>query len=239
MSGMGRWLRFFLRCIPAGTVVPIMQGKLRGKKWIKGSGVNGYWLGSYELKQQQVFGDVLKDGNIVFDVGAHVGFYSLLAAEVVGPSGKVFAFEPNQRNFDYLEWHIKHNGYRNTFPFQVAVSNHNGRAYFDEAADSAQGHLTHNPEGAIGVQSISLDTFIEQKKLPAPTVLKIDVEGAELRVLQGAANTLKNHKPIIFLSTHREDNDRSSRYLELLGYRLEKITAIPKCKQEEILAMPT
>jgi len=98
----GKLLRGGLKLIPNAVVVRIMQGHLKGKKWIKGSGVNGYWLGTYELAQQKIFQKYMKEGNVVFDIGAHVGFYTLLATQLVGKKGKVFSFEPNPRNIIFL-----------------------------------------------------------------------------------------------------------------------------------------
>lgn len=105
----GKILRFFLWFITQKTTVRILQGPLKNKKWIKGSGVNGYWLGSYESDEQKVFIENLKKGDIVFDIGANVGFYSLLAAEVIGFKGKVFSFEPLPENFKHIKKHIEIN----------------------------------------------------------------------------------------------------------------------------------
>ena len=66
-----------MRFIPENTKVLILQGRLKGKKWIKGSGVNGYWLGTYELEKQKMFEKNIKRGDVVFDIGANVGIYSL------------------------------------------------------------------------------------------------------------------------------------------------------------------
>jgi len=72
--------------------VPILQGPLRGKKWIVGSQRHAFWLGGYEPHLQRLIAREVKPGEIFYDVGANVGFYSLLASVLVGP-GKVFAFE--------------------------------------------------------------------------------------------------------------------------------------------------
>ena len=69
-----------------------MQGKIRGKKWVVGSGNHGYWLGWYEYDKRILFEKTVTKQSIVFDIGAHVGFYTLLASELVGPGGKVYAF---------------------------------------------------------------------------------------------------------------------------------------------------
>ena len=234
----GRMLRALTRLMPSGTVVRILQGRLRGKKWIKGSGVNGYWLGSYEIAQQRAFEQTVLDGDIVFDIGANVGLYSLLASELVGPRGRVFAFEPLPRNFDYLVRHSALNGCHNIVPIQRAVSRKGGSARFKDTAGSAEGHLVRISSEGTEVSVVSLDELLERNEIPAPTVLKIDVEGEEFNVLRGAAKLLRAHAPIIFLSTHERDGGKSLEYLASLGYTIKKISGDGTWGPGEILAIP-
>lgn len=97
-SLVGRLLRWPLRFIPPELVVPILQGKLKGRKWVVGSSKHGCWLGSYEYHKRRLFEQLIRPGDTVFDIGAHVGFYTLLASILTGPAGRVFAFEPLPRN---------------------------------------------------------------------------------------------------------------------------------------------
>jgi hypothetical protein len=120
-SLFGRILRSPLALLPRGLTVPIVQGPLRGWWWKVGSGIHGYWLGSYEADKQPRFASVIRPGDIVFDIGAHVGFYSLLASKMVGPQGRVFAFEPVQRNLYYLHRHLQLNRIANVTVVQTAV----------------------------------------------------------------------------------------------------------------------
>ncbi|MHB9011046.1 MAG: hypothetical protein ACYC49_02335 [Ignavibacteriaceae bacterium] len=83
-SIIGRLIRLPLKLIPAKTVLPIMQGPLKGKKWIKGSSINGCWLGSYENDKQILFREYIKEGMVVYDIGANAGFYTLLSSLLVG-----------------------------------------------------------------------------------------------------------------------------------------------------------
>ncbi len=94
----GRALRIPLRLIPANAPVPILQGPLRGKLWVKGSSDNGCWLGSFEHDKQRLMSSMLQPGDTMFDVGANVGYYTLLASHRVGPDGRVIAFEPLPAN---------------------------------------------------------------------------------------------------------------------------------------------
>jgi FkbM family methyltransferase len=219
---IGKILRVLLKLIPQNTTVSIVQGKLKGKKWIKGSGVNGYWLGSYESEKVSLFEKTLKKGNTVFDIGAHVGFYTLLSAELAGKEGKVFSFEPLTANYEYLKKHIEINNYKNIIPFNVAVSDKDGFASFKQGENTSTGQLTS--EGEIRVRTIAIDDWINNKKLPVPDILKIDVEGAEFAVLKGAVNLLNRYHPIIFLSTHSGGIHKKCCDLLLsLGYKLKPL----------------
>ena len=79
-SLLGAALRYPLRWIPDDLVVPVLQGPLRGKKWIVGSSSHGCWLGGYEYEKQRRFAQAINPGGVVYDIGAHVGFYMLLAS---------------------------------------------------------------------------------------------------------------------------------------------------------------
>ncbi len=219
-SLLGGLLRFFLKIIPNNAVVPIVRGKLKGKKWVKGSGVNAYWLGNYDFRQTECFEKFLKKGDVVFDIGAHVGFYSLLSAELVGENGEIFSFEPLLENYEYLKKHIKINNYKNIIAFNVAVSDREGAPFFSKGEYAATGRLADS--GEIKVNAIAIDDWIKNKRLPVPNVIKIDVEGAEVKVLKGAEATLKKFHPFIFLSVHGEKlKEECFAILRDCGYNLE------------------
>src|SRR5215471_15904440 len=112
-SLLGGLLRLPLRLLPRDMTVRILQGELRGKKWIVGSSDHGCWLGSYEFEKQILLTKMIKQNTNFFDIGAHVGFYTLLASYLVKDSGNVFAFEPFPRNIEYLEKHLMANGIQN------------------------------------------------------------------------------------------------------------------------------
>jgi len=236
-SIIGKILRFFLRFIPAQSQVLILQGRLKGKKWIKGSGVNSYWLGTYELEKQKLFAETVKKGDVVYDIGANVGFYTLLATELVGETGKVFAFEPLPENFKYLKEHIEINGYKNISPFEVAVSDKNGFAFFGGVIDRSQGRLLD--EGKIKVGTVTIDDLVDSGKLQIPNVIKIDVEGAEFSVLEGAFSTIKKYNPAIFLAIHRFTDSAHKDYCDFLiklGYGLKPILGDKIEETDEIFA---
>ncbi len=95
---VGRLLRLPLRLIPPQSQFRIRSGPAKGLKWIVGTSDHGTWLGTYEFEKQQRFAELLSPGDVVFDLGAHAGFYTILASKRVGSMGHVFAFEPFPRN---------------------------------------------------------------------------------------------------------------------------------------------
>jgi len=202
-SAAGRLLRAPLRLLPAHMWVPILQGPLRGQWWIIGSATHGCWLGSYEFKKQRCFASALKPGDVVYDIGTHAGFYSLLAAVQVGSEGRVVAFEPLPRNLAFLRAHLTKNKLTNVIVQEVALSDRRGTRYLDDSAGSSQARLA--ADGSHAVECRTLDELVESGIIPPPDLIKIDVEGAELSVLLGGEATIRTRKPVLFVATHDAD----------------------------------
>jgi len=222
-SFLGRFLRLILWFIPGFTIVPVFQGVLKGCKWIKGSGVNGYWLGTYEKQEQEIFAKKVKEGDVVFDIGANVGFYSLIASKIVGDRGKVYAFEPAPKNTLLLKKHFELNNCINSIVVLAGVSDKNDLVYFNEGSHAATGYLSME-DGNILVPVLGLEELVDNGKILAPNLMKIDVEGSEFKVLTGAKKILEKYHPTIFLSTHNEIVHRECLELLLsLNYKLESI----------------
>lgn len=236
-SFLGRILRLPLRLIPKNAVMPIVQGTLRGKKWVVGSGEHGYWLGSYEMNKRLALESTIKPGSVVYDIGANVGYFTLLAAVLVGKKGKVFSFEPLPRNIEFLGKHITLNKLTNVEVIEAAVSDHTGEALFDLGASTAMGHLSET--GGLFVQMVSLDQMITNGDLIAPNVMKIDVEGAEHNVLRGAEKLIETAKPILFLDTHqREAHQKTLQFLQSHDYQIEILDGKPLQDTRELIARP-
>jgi hypothetical protein len=137
---LGRITRYPLRILPRTMTVPILQGPLRGKKWIVGSQRHAFWLGSYEPQMQSLIAREVKPDAVFYDVGANVGFYSLLASILVDP-GKVFAFEPLPSNIVYLCRHLALNAVKNVEVFELAICDQVGASSFEEEGTGAMGRL--------------------------------------------------------------------------------------------------
>ena len=149
----------------------------------------------YEQETTKLFTELVKPGMVVIDVGAHVGYYSLLAARQVGPSGKVYSFEPEPSNHQLLLENIKGNGYRNIVAVRKAVSSHSGSTtLFLTALDNGRHSAYHHglPErGSLAVETTTVDAFLDSEGWPKVDLVKVDVEGAEQDVLEGMGRLLQ------------------------------------------------
>lgn len=236
-SLVGKLLRLPLSFLPSHARVRILQGPLRGKRWIVGAGNHGYWLGSYESDMQRLFAAEIRPGAVIYDVGANVGFYTLLAACLTGAHGRVVAFEPLPRNLRFLEQHLALNKVENVEVIAAAVSDREGEGTFAELPDSSMGRLA--AAGKVRVKTIRLDDFLERGQFPLPDLIKIDVEGAEAEVLQGGAKLLSAHRPIILLATHGDQvRTQCLELLAQLGYEVRPIGEGSETEASEVIARP-
>ena len=218
--------------------LPITAGLLRGRYWLPAS--RGKLLrilgGTYEREQTQLFDAHISPGATVLDVGAHVGYYTMLSAVLAGPTGRVVAFEPNPTNARFLHRHIEINGLANVESDEAAVSDRAGTGRFDFGSGSGTGSLSAS--GAIEVSTVTLDEVCAERAL-TPSAVKIDVEGAEVSVLRGGLGMLRRALPVIFLSTHGAEPHRESLdLLRGLGYALSPILGSDLDSTSEVLALP-
>jgi FkbM family methyltransferase len=188
-----------------GLALPILGGPLRGLWWLPRSGgkVARLLLGTYESRLARVFAERVKPRDEVLDLGAAAGFYTLLAARRAGPSGRVFACEPDPVNLRFLRAHVARNGFDQVRILPIAVGAQDGHARFAAARGSGRGRLS--ADGALTVEVRTLDSLASELSL-APAHVKLDVEGAELAVLSGAEALIRAHRPTLYLSTHDRQN---------------------------------
>jgi len=215
----GWFLRLPLRLIPKTSIVRVRAGLNKGMKWIVGSGTHGCWLGTYESEKQSALKQFVKTGMTVFDIGANAGFYTLAFSRLVGVEGQVWVFEPSAENAEYLLRHISLNQLHNVNLIQAAVSDKIGIIGFQITGCHATGHIVDT--GPYRVPTVSLDGLMAENVIPVPDVIKMDVEGAEFLVLNGARTLLNNNKTILFVALHGEN--QKQRCLDLLfslAYRI-------------------
>ncbi len=218
-SFTGRAIRFPLKLVPRNVVVPILTGINRGMRWITGSGPNrGCWIGNYEADHMSAIQKAVRPGAVVYDLGANAGFYTLALSRLVGESGHVFSFEPEARNAYFLRRHIELNRLKNVTVVQTAVSDSTGMIGFAGTVSSASGKI--GGSNAYLVPTISLDEFIAAGN-PAPSFVKMDVEGAEEKALGGASHLLSLERPTWLMATHSTELTRACKaLLSSHGYHL-------------------
>ena len=211
-GNIGFILRGFLGLFPKDIWLPILQGKARGLWWKRNSGVDGYWLGSYEYKTQRLFSSLIKDNYVVYDVGAHAGFYTLVA-EKSAKNVRVFSYEPEPTNCANLKEHIKVNNL-NAVAFNLALGNKMGDAKLKSAENSSTYRVS---DEGINIRIAKLDEVL----FAPPDIIKVDVEGGEYEFLLGAKETLKKYHPKLFIEII---NKNTFDLLKGLGYELTKIS---------------
>ena len=149
----------------------------------------------YEIETTRLFERVLTDRMVVVDVGAHAGYFSLTAARKVGPRGRVYSFEPAPANYELLLRNIELNDYANIMPVNQALSDKVGPAtlYLTEL-DSGRHSTYHHDlpiKETVAIETTTADAFLEAQGWPKVDLVKIDVEGAELDVLDGMAHLIE------------------------------------------------
>lgn len=201
----------------------IQQGVGKGIRFNTGGANAGYLLGTSELIVQRAMAGLVHRGMTIFDIGANVGFYSVIAARLTGSSGRVVCFEPLPENAERIEYNARLNGFHWIDVRQEAVGETDGRSTFLVSAESTWGSLqvggaTVNQQvGEITVRVRSLDN-LNDNGLPKPNLIKVDIEGGEGGVLLGARKMLRETRPILMIELHGT-NSVIATELSSLGYR--------------------
>jgi FkbM family methyltransferase len=202
--------------------IPILSGPGRGLRInLHGSAV-AFATGTAERPLQSALMSELKPGATFFDIGANVGFITILAAKLVGPTGRVIAFEPVPENVAAIRENLALNDITWAEVIDTAVSSEPGTASLIVSDVSAFSRLADIsiPTGArttIEVVVNSIDAFLRSGEQPAPDLVKIDVEGAELDVIAGMRETLSTHRPVILCEVH-DCNVAYAELMESVGY---------------------
>lgn len=219
-----RLIRRWAMRFEEGKVVTIPCGAARGRLWRVNHGfVSAYWLGVYELGVQRVLASILWPGAIFYDVGANAGFFSVCAAQSVGTQGTVFAFEPESRCVTVLLDLMSINGIANVRVVDSAVSDECGVGWLLNGRDRSTSRLSTGAvdQGpAVRTSVTTLDEFAGTHA--APDVVKMDIEGGEVKALQGASGLLHSaHPPTWLIEVHSKAcRDAVERILLVAGYRM-------------------
>lgn len=211
-----------------------------GHHWLPGAPVHlslflhkGYWYHgrARERETMEAFARLIPAGGTVIDVGGHIGYVSMYFASLVGPTGRVFVFEPGPDNQRYLRRNVA--GLPNVEWADRAVSDESGEAtlYCDNlggqnnslVADFNALERNANRSGIaaerteVKVESTTLDDFCAERSLK-PDFIKIDVEGAELRVVRGMGSILAGARPRLMIEKNDWKDDALERELAQAGY---------------------
>ena len=236
--------RILLRLFSSGLLARAGRRFLHDRVWTieegQGAGLkisfpqnHDYVLGSSERPVQEALGQQLHPGDVFFDIGANLGFFSLIGAKRVGSTGCVYSFEPVAGNAVSVRENVRLNGLDNVGLFEVAVGRSSGSAelllteWNGGASLSSSAVKPSDPVSRRNVRVVALDDFIPAEKLRMPTFVKIDVEGLELEVIQGMTKTIATARPILLYEVDDEKKDSFLRrwaeldeYVERLGYQI-------------------
>ena len=199
-----RFKRAWSRVLPS---VPLPVLLPYGGWWLAGDDVcdDAVFTGNFEVSERRFVQGFLKPGMTVLDIGAHHGFYTMLAAKMVGPTGRVMCFEPSHRERERLLVHLRLNRILNRVSvFPIALGRETGESTLyvvvgrDTGCNSLRPPAVTEPTRTVRVLLTSLDAFVAQQHVKYVDFIKMDVEGAELGVLEGGEELLGGRqRPVI------------------------------------------
>jgi FkbM family methyltransferase len=167
-----------------------------------------FWYGYYEKALGDILKKIIKPGGVFIDIGANIGYFSLLIANNV-PTAKVISFEPARDIFLKLKENISINNIKNITPFNAAIGEMNEeKELFISGADNLGMSSFQQPENFSGkkeiVQVLTIDDWFKRAGLAKIDVIKLDVEGSELSALKGMSEVLQSFKPMVIVEINPE-----------------------------------
>ena len=231
VSPLARLVRTGLnRAAPRGlTRIQVAAGGLQGLELsLDLQEEKDYWLGTYEADLQVAIAQFARSGMVAYDVGANIGYVSLLLAKAVGESGQVVAFEALPANIERLRTNLALSNLETRVQVvEAAVMNQSGPVQFligpsdgmGKAAGSAgrQGDYSRS----INTTGLALDDFVFGQDRPLPQIIKMDIEGGEVLALPGMRRLLRGARPLILLELHGAEAAQAAwNELATAGYRL-------------------
>ncbi len=217
----------------------IAWGPLRGMVFRVNSitGMSPFYSGT-ERAHQRVFQRFVTPGAVVLDIGANWGIHTLYLSRLVGAKGRVIAFEPYPPAFQELVWHVQANHCANVLPLNVALGDVNDTLPFEIGANASQGKLSERDASLtekqiLKVTARTLDSMSDELALAQFALAKIDVEGAESRVLIGAQTLIRRIKPILVIDLHNPIQDLAvSKWSLQEKYSLSHLDGTPILKTD-------
>ncbi len=189
----------------------------------------------YEPNQTEIVKKYVHEGDIVVDIGAHVGYYTLLMAQLVGKNGKVYSFEPDPVNFQLLKKSVEINGFENVVLIQKAVSNITDKVKLflgdnDSAINRIYDAKLGDAKESIDVESIRIDEYFKEND-ELVNFIKIDSEGSEVKIINGMKQFLSRNQELVMMTEFfpfliKKSGDEPNQYLKSLeksGFSLYNI----------------
>lgn len=203
----------------------IQHGAGKGLRFNIGNSHSGFILGTHKPGVQNFLAASLNPGMVFYDAGANAGFYSIIAARLVGHDGHVVCFEPLPANARLIEHNAQLNGFSQINVRCEALGNSDRTESFLTSSEPTWGRLATSGKvpdqktGEIVVSVRALDSVLTGDGLPAPDLIKIDVEGAEGELISGAKETLCRNRPLLIIELHGTNNAVAAA-LEDLNYHV-------------------
>jgi len=233
LSAPTGWLRLVVkRALPDTPIVlPVIGGPLFGR-WLRAdfSRRPQYLFGTYETAVVRAINENLRLGQVAYDIGANLGYMAMVMSQIVGPLGRVIAFEPSPRAHRLLRANATGNRGLRFEPVQIALADSVGQELFSDFSYDLVSRLgDHSAEypdaDLVQVPVETLDHLVESGELPAPDFVKLDVEGAEARVIRGMLGVIKVHQPLVLAELHEEQAAHEATRLFLdQGYAVSVLT---------------
>jgi FkbM family methyltransferase len=194
----------------------------RNDMWI---GKSLAYYGEYSEAEVRLFKELVQPGAVVFDIGANIGVFTIPLAHLVGPAGLVVAIEPERMNYYTLCANVAINNLQSVVCLRYCVSDETGSMTVPDLDPNVRqnfgGLELDKPETSMGGYPISVIKLDQLDLASSLKLIKIDVEGMELQVLRGAAKTIEEHRPFLYVENDRlEKSSRLMSYIASLGYRM-------------------
>ncbi len=222
------------QAVPEGiNKIAIAAGELKGKPiYLDLKFEKDYWLGTYEPDLQNAIHRYVKPGMVAYDIGANIGYITLMLAYSVGEDGQVLAFETLPENINRLQDNININMLEQRVEvFSLGVADRSGKMRFLVGPSRGMGKL----EGSAGhdkydydeyfvVNTINLDDFVYVQNNKPPEVIKMDIEGGEVLALKGMLKIITECSPVLFVELHGKEAARVAwEILTRAGYSIRKM----------------
>jgi FkbM family methyltransferase len=218
------------RAAPTGlVVVKIAAGDLAGFNLLLDMQVDkDYWLGTYEMDLQAALHELIPAGSVIYDLGANIGYVSLLLAKATGEEGKVYAFEALPSNVEQLKRNLALNAMDSrVIVIPNAVTLAEGPVQFLVHPSGGMGKVAGSAgredhyQSEVTVPGISLDDFVFKHGNPLPQVIKMDIEGGEILALPGMRRVIKQAHPLMLMELHGPESCRKAwEFLTGSGYEI-------------------